>query len=199
MSLMHILFRSLPRVLPATAVVVAAGCGSPFQLLPAVLENMIDTVQVNALQGTPIGIPSGFDVAGRQAAFTERGQDFDFAFDLTPEGVALVFPAPALGLDNGAGVWIADRPFADILEAPDRGFEVDSAVAVAVDTVFVIRSRSFSGSGIGDDCPFFIGSLPRYGKFRVLSIDLQTRVMELETLINVNCGYRGLEVGLPTR
>jgi hypothetical protein len=39
--------------------------------------------------------------------------------------------------------------------------------------------------------------LPRYGKFQVLAIDPAQRTVTLEFLIDRNCGYRGLEPGLP--
>jgi hypothetical protein len=65
-------------------------------------------------------------------------------------------------------------------------------LAIDVGTVFLARSRS-----VPDGCSAITGALPRYGKFEVLSIDAAERVVTLQTLINVNCGYRQLEPGLP--
>ncbi|MCH8935034.1 MAG: hypothetical protein IIB90_04880, partial [Gemmatimonadetes bacterium] len=48
-------------------------------------------------------------------------------------------------------------------------------------------------------CVFFLGQLPRYGKFHVLELNLETRQITLENLVNVNCGFRGLESGIPIR
>lgn len=194
MSLTRLLFRY---AVPAWWI-VAVACDDPLALRPAAIENIIDTVAVNALRGTPIGAPSGFDVAQRVPANTERGDPFDFSFDIDPDGRALVYPPGALGLGRDAGLQVIDRAFDRVEEAPIDGYSQDTAVVVEVGSVFVVRSRPFLGSGIGDDCPFFIGALPRYGKFQVLEIDAGSRVLNLEALINVNCGYRGLRPGLPT-
>jgi hypothetical protein len=40
--------------------------------------------------------------------------------------------------------------------------------------------------------------LPRYGKFRVLDLNIEERSVTLELLVDVNCGYRGLEPGFPS-
>lgn len=192
----------LKRLLFGTALAVTAlACDDPFQLQPAAVPNYIDTVTVFALQGTEITLPSGYDVAGRKPARTDRGDAFDFTFDIDASGVPGVFPQGALGLDPNSGIVLSDKAFDNIEEAPTDGYSVDSVVVVGVDSIFIVRSRRFQGSriGNGDDCPFFIGSLPRYGKFRVLEIDTQGRSISLESLINVNCGYRGLEPGIPRR
>jgi hypothetical protein len=64
---------------------------------------------------------------------------------------------------------------------------------MSVNDVFIGRSRNTSGN-----C-YYLGSLPRYGKFRVVAVDVPNRTITLETLVNVNCGYRKLEPGFPTR
>jgi hypothetical protein len=38
-----------------------------------------------------------------------------------------------------------------------------------------------------------------YAKLRVLAVDAAARRIDFEILVNTNCGYRGLEPGLPTR
>ncbi len=38
-----------------------------------------------------------------------------------------------------------------------------------------------------------------YAKLRVLAVDTAARRVHFEILVNTNCGYRGLEPGLPTR
>ncbi|HXV86182.1 MAG TPA: hypothetical protein VD793_05770, partial [Gemmatimonadales bacterium] len=58
-------------------------------------------------------------------------------------------------------------------------------------TVFLARSRASFGGCL------YLGSVPRYGKFRVVGIDLTVRSITLETLVNLNCGFKSLEAGLP--
>jgi hypothetical protein len=43
------------------------------------------------------------------------------------------------------------------------------------------------------------GSASYYAKLRVLSVDMVARRADFEILVNTNCGYRGLEPGLPTQ
>jgi hypothetical protein len=64
-------------------------------------------------------------------------------------------------------------------------------VVASPGTLFVIRSRSSNVQ-----CAFS-GGLPRYGKFHVLGVDLVARTVTLEMLVDLNCGYRGLEPGIP--
>jgi hypothetical protein len=37
-----------------------------------------------------------------------------------------------------------------------------------------------------------------YGKFEVLAIDTLARRIDLQALVDQNCGYRGLSPGFPT-
>ena len=176
-------------------VLFSAGCDNTLALPPATTANIIDTVTLHALQGTPINAASGFDVTLGLTARTDRqSEGFDIAFDIDDEGRALIFTTGALGLSVKSGIQMADRAFGDIVIAPLEGYELDSALVVGVDSVFIVRSRPASFG-----CAFFLGQLPRYGKFQVLDVSLETRQITLENLVNVNCGYRSLEFGIPTR
>ncbi|MDH3495764.1 MAG: hypothetical protein OER21_03310 [Gemmatimonadota bacterium] len=172
----------------ATAVVA---CSNPNALPPAQVDNVIDTTVLFALSGTPLSAPSAFNVVEATTARTDRNLPFDFAFDIAAAGTPLLYPPGSLGLFPEAGILVSTESFAGVLTAPREGYVADSAVAVAAGSVFVVRSRSSSSQ-----CAL-AGSLPRYGKFHVLGVDLQQRTITLEFLINRNCGYRGLEPGLP--
>lgn len=176
-------------------VLFSAGCDNTLALPPATVSNVVDTVTLYALQGTSITSASGFDVTLRVTARTDRqGEGFDIAFDLNDEGQALIFTTGALGLDARSGIQTSDRAFGDIVIAPLEDYPLDSALVVGVDSVFIVRSRPTSFG-----CVFFLGQLPRYGKFHVLDLNLETRQITMEHLVNVNCGFRGLESGIPIR
>ncbi len=106
----------------------------------------------------------------------------------------MIFTTGALGLDVRSAIQTSDRAFGDIVIAPLEGYELNDTLVVGVDSAFLVRSRPASFG-----CAFFLGRLPRYGKFHVLDVDLETRQITLENLVNLNCGYRSLELGLPTR
>lgn len=178
----------------ATLAAGAVGCDDPLALPPAAVPNVVDTLTLFALQGTPIDVPSGYNVVLRQPARTDRASEpFDFAFNIDSVGRAQIFTTGALRLSPHSAIQISGRSFDDIDVAPIDDYDQDSSITVAPATVFVVRSRSTS---LG--CPFYIGQLPRYGKFRVLAVDTTAvRSISLQALVNVNCGYRGLEIGLP--
>lgn len=167
-------------------------CGGDPNLPPAIYENVVDTTEVWALQGTAIGTPSGLDLVSTLAVRPERGEPFDFAFDIDAAGVATLYPSGMMGGSKTAGLLVSRRAFDDLLRAPLEDYVTDSVLPIEVGMVFVARSRS-AATG----CSAITGSLPRYGKFEVLGIDTVERIVTLQALINVNCGYRQLEPGLP--
>jgi hypothetical protein len=178
--------------LGAGALFVAA-CGENYGLPPAQDANAIDTVQIWALTGTPIGPPAAFDVVIALPVRPELGDAFDLAFDIDSAGNAQLIPATVLGLGGTAGILLADQPFDSIMRAPLDDYVIDSSAVIEVGTVFIARSRNTS---VG--CSALAGSLPRYAKVEVLEIDETERTVTLQTLANLNCGYRDLDEGVPT-
>lgn len=186
-SLSALLLRAIILV-PAT--VSFAACDDPFGLPDPTIANDVDTLTVFALTNSDIGEPIAFDMVDEEVAVPEFSDQFDFVFDIDGED-AVIMPAGSLGLTRGAGLQIVtDSTFAAIrLAAPD-GYNLDTAVTVSAGTVFVARSRSTSQRCL-------IGNIARFGKFEILSVDPAERTITFRTMVNLNCGYRGLEPGLP--
>jgi len=170
---------------------VGLGCGADARLAPPQFDNVIDTVTLYALTGTPIGTPSAFDGVRGVTVRTDLGLAFDFAVDLDGDVLQLK-PVGTLGYVPEAGILVSTESFAEITSAPLDGYVGDTVRTADVGTVFVLRSRSSS------DLCVLGGALPRYSKYRVLSVDPTERTVMLEFLVNRNCGYRGLEPGEPT-
>lgn len=168
-----------------------AACGGGVSLRPPAFPNVVDTVTLFALRGTAISQASGFDIIRSAVARTDRGETFDIAFDIDSTETPVVAPAGVLGFPPQAGIRVSKDSFDDIVRAPEDDFVVDSTITMRPDFVFIARSRS-DGTGCG-----FLGPLPRYGKFRVLEIDTQERSVTFEFLVDLNCGFRGLEPGFP--
>lgn len=171
---------------------VGLACGGDPGLPPAAYENAVDTVELWALHGTNIGTPSGLDLVSGLAVRPEMGDPFDFAFDIDDSGFTLLYPLGMLGGSETAGLQVSPRSFDDVLRAPLEDYVVDSVTTIEVGTVFVARSRAAA-----EGCSVLTGALPRYGKFEVLGIDAVARTVTLQSLVNLNCGYRQLEPGLP--
>ncbi len=167
-------------------------CSDSTGLLPPVFPNTVDTVTLAALRDTPVSIPSAYDMVFVSRARTDLGQPFDFAFNIDSAGSPVILPAGLLGFQMEAAWRRSSREFAQIASAPTEDYTPDEPLTVALGDVFLARSRN-SSSGCG-----YLGSLPRYGKFRVLDLNVEERSITLEMLVDVNCGYRGLEPGFPS-
>jgi hypothetical protein len=171
-----------------------AACGNPLGLT-AYRTNVVDTVHLYALSGTPVSLPSGYSIAGRQVARTDQGAPFDFAFDIDTAGRAVLLPTGALRLGKQSGLQISTQRFDSIKIAPTSNYHLDSALVVH-DSSVVIAYTSLSA------CAGSLGvAYPYYAKLHVLGIDTTStpngRRIDFEILSDLNCGYRGLQPGVP--
>ena len=181
---------ALPLCCAAAAAALAA-CGDDFTLPPAVATNRVDTAAVYALSGTPVGAPSGYQLEFRRVVRTDQTSLFDFAFDITAAGDPVFLPTGPLGLGEGSGLQVAPAPFDSITIAPTGGYVYDSTAAAGTGAELLVQSRVTTCS--------YGGSASYYAKLRVLNVDMVERRVDFEILVNTNCGYRGLEPGLPTQ
>jgi hypothetical protein len=183
----RISFPSLAFAASVLVVLVAVACGGG---QTAYYSNYVDTLTLYALRDTPIRTASAYSILDVLTVRTDTTGAFDFAFDIDSTGTPRIYPAGVLGLDKTTGIQIINSPFGNVHSAPTTGYVTDSAPQVAAGSVFVARSRSSSAS-----CIYY--SLPRYGKFEVLSIDSVQRTITLQGLVDLNCGFRGLDQGIP--
>lgn len=173
------------------ALALVAACEDPFALADATHPNRVDTLSLWALSGTAVHLPSAYVLATKNAVRTDQTATFDFAFDLGPANEARLWPTDALRLTGRSGLRVIDLPFESIKVAPSGGYEDSSAVVVTVGTVVLARSRP--------DFTCVVATLPYYAKLRILVVDVTDRRVDFEILADNNCGYRGLEPGIPPR
>src|SRR2546425_4950236 len=171
-----------------------AACGNPLGLLPAFITNQVDTVSLYALSGTAVSKPSGYSIIARRAVRTELGQPFDFAFDIDTSGRSVLLSTGALKLGRQSGLQISAQQFDSIKIAPTSNYNLDSAQVVNVNSVVILHSTTVT-------CSYGIPAF-YYAKLHVLTIDTSStapngRRIDFEILNDINCGYRGLEPGLP--
>jgi hypothetical protein len=176
----------------AITLATASACGDPFAL-PVSFENVVDTVSIWAVSGTPLHLPSAYAIVSPVGRTVRSDQfaDFDFAFDLGSTGQAVLLPTGAIDLGRSSGILLRSEPFGAITIAPGSGYQDSLAVAVDSGTVAVIRSRPVTCL---NQVVLFL-----YAKLHVLEVDSAERRLKFEILSNTNCGYRGLEPGYPTR
>ena len=175
-----------------TAALVLAACGDLNPLPTAGISNRTDSlVSVYAVTGTPVTTPSGYWIFARQVVRTDLNSVFDFAFDIDSLGRGLLLPTGALKLGRQSGAQLSALAFDSLRVAPSGGYQVDSALVLTVNSVAALHSRSVA-------CSFDVQPIHNYfAKLVVLAIDTLERRIDFRILTNINCGYRGLEPGLP--
>jgi hypothetical protein len=184
-------FHSLSVLLVTSLALGLAACGTTSGLPAAYLENAEDTISLFALDGTPLSAPSGFSIVINQALRTDRTSSFDFAFNITPSGDAVLLPTGALGLGQASGIAVQSIPFESVTTAPQSGYTDTMAVHMDSGSVAVIRSRP-------SQC-IYGAIVYYYGKVQVLQIDTVARRIDLRVLVDQNCGYRDLGPGIPSK
>jgi len=171
-----------------------AGCGDPLSLLPAVFENRVDTLAMYAASGTSVGLPSGFLIAQRVPVRLDQVNNFDFIYDITPAGEHVFLPIAALvatGRTTGnPGFQLTADDFDSITVALQQGYVSADTVRLSAGQVYFARSAVDPSCGLG---------IPYYAKLEVIGFDDSARKVAFRILANINCGYRGLEVGLPKK
>src|SRR5205809_47540 len=179
------------------AAAALAACGDPFGLLGASSVNVVDSlVSLYALTGTPVATPSAYRIAPPGVVRTDQDVALvalDFAFDIDTAGRAVLLPTGALRLGRATGLQTTTVAFDSVRLAPDRGYQADSAVVVDSGTVALVHSAPTT-CGVGLSPVYHY-----YAKLLVLRVDTAARRLDFQILADQNCGYRGLELGLPSR
>lgn len=169
-------------------------CGDPLSLAPPVFPNRVDTVSVYAVTGTPISRPSGYVISIRSAVRLDLFPSFDFAYHIDGAGKRSFLPYDLVTgserTSGNPGLQPTETPFEAIDVAQQLGYIVRDTVEVVPGQVYYVRSELPQGCAFGT---------PFYAKLQVLAVDDSARTVRFQILNNINCGYRGLTVGLPTR
>ena len=189
------------RALSFSALIVMAVAGTACgdtnsMLMPASSENTARNHSVFALSGTSASLPAAYQFTSERLArpqlLLNGGVNFDVAFDLTPDNkvkllpVRLVVPLPPAGVTS-VGMLKSTSAYSALARAPDQGYIIDSALVVGIGETVVLQ---LPGSGC-------IYGEPYYAKMVVDSIIAAERRIVFGSLVNRNCGFRALTVGIP--
>lgn len=181
--------RVVPRLLFPVVAALALACGDDDNLADPSEENVVDTLVIGSLTGTPITTPSGFSVVDGTVR-TDLSAAFDFAYNIETGGRRVFLPRAALGLPSATtadpGLQRRDETFDAIVVARSNGYVTEEAVPVEVGERYLVRSRVICSQ-----------SVPLYAKIEILAFEDST--VTLKVLANRNCGYKGLEPGFPDR
>ena len=181
-------------VLPLATAVLGA-CGDPLSLNPASIANRVDTVTVWAANGTPVYLPSAYDITLRSRERLDQISGFDFLYAISPAGAHIFLPlaavAPTGRTTGNPGFQVTETPFDSITVAQQLGYVTTDTVPATVGQVYYARAAvNTTVCALG---------IPFYAKMEVLSFDDTQRSVKFRILANVNCGYRALEAGLPKK
>jgi hypothetical protein len=183
---------TIRRLLPLLALSAAAACSDSDNLPDPTTDNFVDTVTVGSLTDTPITTGSGYAVGSLVPIRTDQDVRFEFAYDIQGEpgtGTHVLLPRAALGINSETsepGLMRRDEAFDAIEAAPSNGYVTEDPVPIALGERYIVRSRVICNIGV-----------PIYAKIEI--IGFEDNSVLLKVLANTNCGYRGLEPGLPDR
>ena len=167
-----------------------AACGDSNGIGAASIPNVIDTFTVASLEGGPLQSPSAYSIASNGLVRTYETTAFDFAYT-TDQGKNYFLPMAVLGLSPGSalkpGLLASDLAFDEITKAAQNGYITEDTVQVDSGDVFMVRSSDICTS---------LG-VPQYAKLEILSIDPAAHTLTFQALANNNCGFRGLNEGIP--
>jgi hypothetical protein len=179
----------------AAGLVLVLACGDTLGPPPPNYANVADTTSLFAIDGTAPGLASAYDLLSIPPSPVNTEHEvngFDFVFNITAGGQAVLLPTGAIpGLSKGSGLELTGQQFDSIRTAPSAGFADSTAVNIQLGSVVIVRSRPTTCS--------YGPTVYEYAKARVIAIDTTSTVrrMDMEILVNQNCGYRDLQTGLP--
>lgn len=177
-----------------------AACSDPLALT-ASFETIESTLQVHALNGSNLAYPAAVLIAPTPLAVRPANDyAFDFAVDFDASGTALFYPVDkvaqlgAIASARNVGVQkVTGTAFADLARAPGSGYVYSEVTPIAVGDILVVQSNVH---------PFCTGnylSTTIFAKVGVVAIDPLARTAQVLVRTDPNCGFRGLESGLPSR
>ena len=186
------------RVVVLALAVVAVACGD-LTKPKASTPNLPNSYALGAVTGSPANVPTAINFLGGPAR-ADASFGFDVAFDLDSTGAVVVIPvrliAGALGdaiYQQGTGMGLkrvgmqrVTGPFEAVRLAPQTGYDTLAAQTIVPGNVLVVELLDFANCFTG------FGGSTLYGKLTVDSVNATTRRLYTRTVIDPNCGYRGL-------
>ena len=186
------------RVVAAALAVLAVACGD-LTRPKASTPNLAVSYSLTALTGAPVNVPTAISFLGGATRADSRFA-FDLAFDLDASGAVTVLPVRVVGGDLGSaitqgqtglplkriGMQKVTGPFETLREAPKTGYDTLGTQTLVPGNVLAVELLDFA------NCYTGFGGSTLYAKLTVDSVDAANRRIFARTVVDPNCGYRGL-------
>jgi hypothetical protein len=188
----------LSRVVVLALAVVAVACGD-LTKPKASTPSLPNSYALAPVTGAAANVPTAINFLGGPAR-ADASFGFDVAFDLDSTGAVLVIPVrviagalgdaiyqQATGLSlKRVGMQRVPGPFEAVRLAPQTGYDTLGVQTIVPGNVLVVELLDFA------NCYTGFGGSTLYGKLTVDSVNASTRRLYARTVIDPNCGYRGL-------
>lgn len=178
--------RILALVVSTTALIA---CGDPLRP-QASIPTQDATLNVFALTGTPVALPTAINLFLQRAVRAEPANAYDVVFDIIDEQPVLL-PPTAIGAFGRAGLQRATGTFETITEAPRTGYNESDPLPIAVGDLVIVRA-SASQFCFGGITPYI------HAKMEITAIREADRGFTVRMRVNPNCGFRSFADGIPT-
>jgi hypothetical protein len=186
------------RVVVVALAIVAVACGD----LPrpkASTPNIAVSYTVTAFTGAPLNAATAISFLGGATRADSRFS-FDVALDLDPSGAVTILPVRTVGGALGdaihqqttgiplkrVGLQKVNGSFEALREAPTTGYDTLGVQTVTPGTVLAVELLDFA------NCYTGFGGSTLYAKLTVDSVNAASRRIYTRTVVDPNCGYRGL-------
>lgn len=177
------------RVVLVALGVVAIACGDPTKP-KATFANALSAYTLSPLTGAPATASTALSFLGGATRADARFA-FDVAFDLDGNGRVLVYPVRTIagglaGSLKRVGLQRVGASFESLREAPERGYDTLAVQTLTPGVVLAVELLDFG------NCISSFGGQTLYAKLTIDSVDTATRRLFARTVVDPNCGYRGL-------
>jgi hypothetical protein len=188
----------------------AVGCGG--DPLEAASRNNVDTIPatfvVYPISSAAAPLPTAVSVSGltsvRPAIVTVPFgntallvPNFDFAVDRATDGRTRLLPSRLIAATEGTGrvlrtgFQVVNTPFDSLTMAPAGGYERDSATVVGARQTIVVETEPVTC--LGNPRSFI------YAKMVIDSVSPTSGGVYIRAVVDLNCGYRTVQVGVKPR
>jgi hypothetical protein len=184
----------LLRVALVAFAVLGVACGDP-TLAKATYASAQATTTLYALTGAPANVPNALSFL-TGAAHASATFAFDVAVDLDAQNRVVVMPVRVLGgalagTLKRVGLQVVPGTFASVEEVPSTGYDTLSVKTITPGTTLAVELQDPTACYSSYNLAVLTSQLI-YAKLVVDSVDVPTRRIYTRSVVDPNCGYRGV-------